>query len=59
MTNKYKLKFGELGELKSWMALVTLVRDNFPPLADNEKGISPRALYKKIGFKEDKLTRAS
>ena len=37
MKDNYVLKFGETKDLSSWMELVTLVRNNFPGLENDEE----------------------
>ena len=37
MEKNYVLKFGEIDDLTSWMDLVVLVRQNFPPLESDEE----------------------
>ena len=37
MKDKYTLKFGEIGDISSWMELVTPVRFNFPGLECDEE----------------------
>jgi ADP-ribose pyrophosphatase YjhB (NUDIX family)/ribosomal protein S18 acetylase RimI-like enzyme len=52
MKDKYTLKFGEIGDLSSWMELVTLVRFNFPGLeCDKEIENHKQTVIKSINRK--------
>jgi len=52
MKDKYTLKFGETGDISSWMELVTLVRFNFPGLeCDEEIENHKQAVIKNINRK--------
>lgn len=36
LNGKYSLCFAELKDIESWMKMIEMVKDNFPPLVTNE-----------------------